>query len=373
MGLVRLILAIAVVVGHSSKTLFGFEFVHASIAVQSFYIISGFYMALILNEKYVGEGSYRLFLTNRFLRLVPTYWVILLGTIILCICSSYRGNSLAFRSFHEYGDLLSLSSWVLVIFANVFVFGQDVTLFTGLSHETGALYLTKNFWGTSPFVQNFILIPQAWSLSLEFMFYLLAPLLVRRRLWLVATVIAVSLGVRALLAWRFDLNFDPWTYRFFPSELALFLSGTFSYHIFRFLRGVKNWLKLVPLALVPLIAVLVFPYVWKDGGWVKLVCHYSVLVTTIPFAFYFTRSWAFDRFIGELSYPVYLLHIAVIWFLSVYAASWSAHKGILACVISTVLAAVIYLACKPLENYRARRVVERREKIPVAALAPGSA
>ena len=45
------------------------------VPVELFYIISGFYMALVLNEKYVGPGSARVFYINRMLCLLPAYWV----------------------------------------------------------------------------------------------------------------------------------------------------------------------------------------------------------------------------------------------------------------------------------------------------------
>jgi len=50
MGFIRIILAIAVVIVHT-EPIFGFELVRGRVAVQSFFIISGFYMAMILNEK----------------------------------------------------------------------------------------------------------------------------------------------------------------------------------------------------------------------------------------------------------------------------------------------------------------------------------
>ena len=58
------------------------------VAVQAFYIISGFYMALILNTKYVGAGAYRVFIGNRFLRIYPVYWVVLILTVVLSCFSS---------------------------------------------------------------------------------------------------------------------------------------------------------------------------------------------------------------------------------------------------------------------------------------------
>jgi peptidoglycan/LPS O-acetylase OafA/YrhL len=75
MGSLRLILALSVFLAHTGS-LFGVFLVGPSVAVQSFFLISGFYMALVLNEKYKGSGSYYLFITNRLLRLLP-YWVVL--------------------------------------------------------------------------------------------------------------------------------------------------------------------------------------------------------------------------------------------------------------------------------------------------------
>ena len=77
MGILRILLAISVVLSHSSS-IFRVSFVGGPLAVQAFFIISGFYMSLILNEKYIGvNNSYKLFISNRFLRLYPMYWVIL--------------------------------------------------------------------------------------------------------------------------------------------------------------------------------------------------------------------------------------------------------------------------------------------------------
>ncbi|MCX6311853.1 MAG: acyltransferase, partial [Bacteroidetes bacterium] len=75
MGSIRTLLALSVVVFHS-YFIFGERLIGGLVAVQAFYLISGFYMAMILNEKYkAGKGSYKLFITNRFLRIYPAYWV----------------------------------------------------------------------------------------------------------------------------------------------------------------------------------------------------------------------------------------------------------------------------------------------------------
>ena len=40
-------------------------------------------MALVLNEKYRGPGSYLLFITQRFFRLFPTYWLLLACIVVV--------------------------------------------------------------------------------------------------------------------------------------------------------------------------------------------------------------------------------------------------------------------------------------------------
>ena len=83
MGLIRLLLALAVVVGHSWQ-IRGLSFVTPSFAVSIFFAISGFYMALVLNSKYdVSLRGSRLFWSNRLLRLFPTYWIVFLLTLVV--------------------------------------------------------------------------------------------------------------------------------------------------------------------------------------------------------------------------------------------------------------------------------------------------
>lgn len=56
MGLIRILLAISVIIAHS-ESIFGLDMVGGVIAVQSFFMISGFYMALVLTEKYTSTSN----------------------------------------------------------------------------------------------------------------------------------------------------------------------------------------------------------------------------------------------------------------------------------------------------------------------------
>ena len=74
MGLIRTLLAIAVVLNHIPPY-DGIHLIHGPLAVEAFFVISGFYMAFVLSERYDGQvGS---FYWARALRIFPMYWALL--------------------------------------------------------------------------------------------------------------------------------------------------------------------------------------------------------------------------------------------------------------------------------------------------------
>jgi peptidoglycan/LPS O-acetylase OafA/YrhL len=91
----------------------------------------------------------------------------------------------------------------------------------------GGMYFTHDFRTSSPSFHSFLLVPQAWSLGIEVMFYIIAPFLVRKSNLAIISIIALSLLIK-IFTYSIGYTNDPWTYRFFPSELALFLLGTVS-------------------------------------------------------------------------------------------------------------------------------------------------
>lgn len=78
MGVVRLLFALSVVAAHSTSNPF-LKFIGATIAVQSFFMISGFYMAMI-QSNYTSKIK---FWKSRYLRLYPTYIFCILVTFFL--------------------------------------------------------------------------------------------------------------------------------------------------------------------------------------------------------------------------------------------------------------------------------------------------
>ena len=90
MGLLRLLLAAAVVAEHSTP-ICGLTFTGGHLAVRLFFIISGFYMALILTTKYTADHPKRFwfFISNRFLRIYPCYYVVLLLSLAFYAAATF--------------------------------------------------------------------------------------------------------------------------------------------------------------------------------------------------------------------------------------------------------------------------------------------
>lgn len=109
MGLIRYLLAISVALGHMPIAQH-FQLLHGEIAVKSFFLISGYYMAMII--KYYPNPIN--FWKSRYLRLFPTYIVFLL----LAFVSLPSGGGVYIDKFKELPDW----AMFLILAANVTMF-----------------------------------------------------------------------------------------------------------------------------------------------------------------------------------------------------------------------------------------------------------
>jgi peptidoglycan/LPS O-acetylase OafA/YrhL len=92
-------------------------------AVQTCFMLSCFYMAQILTTKYVGPGSYRLFLSNRLLRIFPAYWVVLLASLVLCFLAEPVIGHSRLSVYRQHA--LMPGSWLILAGSNLLILGQD--------------------------------------------------------------------------------------------------------------------------------------------------------------------------------------------------------------------------------------------------------
>ena len=292
-GLFRLLLALLVVVHHSFPLRLG------AWAVGMFFVLSGYWIARMWQAKYSQKPSpYRTFVISRWWRLAPLFITVQLLSVLL----GWFGLPLV---------------------------GQEATRSLG-------------WWLTQPLVlgstQFARLLPPCWSLDVEMQFYLLAPLLIvgcgqwsakDARLLLMLLVawggILFWSGVD-LEAPRFDLY--AW----------LFLAGVLV-HRFDWRPSINaQWASAV--GIVATVALLMAvpatrELVWHPGSAEsQLPPIYGQLlfilmaITGIPLAAgtVFRRSSARDRWLGDLSYPLYLFHwIPRDWYYS--QVDWSQPRS----------------------------------------------
>jgi peptidoglycan/LPS O-acetylase OafA/YrhL len=133
LGAFRFSLAIAVAVSHFGG-LWGHRFMNALMAVQCFYMVSGFLISLILSGKYDAKtpAGLRLFYTNRALRIFVPYWSFLLFIIIIETISLGEPQPELLRQWSE----MSILTRLYLLLTNLFVLGQEWMMWLSYDHDS---------------------------------------------------------------------------------------------------------------------------------------------------------------------------------------------------------------------------------------------
>lgn len=302
MGILRTIFALAVVFSHCQWNN-SFVFVGGENAVRLFYIASGFLISYVLTGTDAYPSAKRFYI-SRWLRLWPMYAVVAL--IVLAFHLVFR------TGFFEIYSEIPNSARLLLFVSNVLLFGQDLVLFSGI--ENGRLLLTGGVLHTDVPLYRGLLVPQAWTLALELMFYVIAPFVLRRRRILLFLLVG-SVLVRILLIAAGIGSKDPWTYRFFPTELACFLSGALAHQVllplyYKHLGPRINRMALIATMGFATLAVVYFLFPIEQRLGSSLL--FLAFLGLTPLGFIFQNSHRFDRWVGDLSYPIYIGHYFVL-------------------------------------------------------------
>ena len=218
--------------------------------------------------------------------------------------SRHTHNVLA--PYIAFTPLLNPVTTATLVFSNLFIFGQDVISFLGFNMHTGGFIF--NSQGGVEF--DFMLLPQSWSLSLELFFYLLVPFLAVKNIRLTIGIIAVSVIARFVL-YSHGYNYIPWNTRFFPFELAFFLIGGISYEIYKKIKNISFSKQLLSGLWIALLLITIFYQYFPDED-VKRWIYYTLFAVALPFIFHHTKNYKWDRYVGELSYPLFLVQVLVV-------------------------------------------------------------
>lgn len=274
-GLLRFFLAMVVVLHHSFPIRLG------AWAVGMFFVLSGYWIARMWVEKYsLLPSPYGSFVTSRWWRLAPLFLTVQLLAVVLM----YLGLPMGGR------EAISNLGW----------------------------------WVTQPLVigstQFSRLLPPSWSLDLEMQFYLIAPLMV---IGLGALSGRARLGpVLGMFGWGILLMASGISLETPRLDLYAWLFGV------GILASLSRWDPPANLqtgcAAVLILGVLVTmaipasrELVWRSGNQINRLSPFwghaffiAIVSTGIPVALgsVFRKSGKIDRWLGDLSYPLYLFH-----------------------------------------------------------------
>ena len=352
MGFIRLLLAFAVFDSHF-PVLEDVPIVDGHEAVLAFFAISGFYMALVLDTAY---RTARNFYAARFLAIYPMYVFAL--TICVGLVTTLDVHPLT--SAAELRMFLSdPAALLLTLWTSITLVGQELFFSLSQAADNTLHFVSSNrdtIWRNAPMVQ-------AWSLSLEAVFYALAPFLVRLKTKSLLLLVTAGLCLKLILFFgpTRDMIFF---LRFFPAEFWLFGGGILAYRAYTLLPEGGTWPGV--FALAGLIGMILC----ADGVHDDLEPFFLPLGTlaAMPFIFRAFKRSALDRLAGKLSYPFYLLHFSAIALFEQYEEDPSGWHMLLAALVA---AACTHALFSPGIEMLKRKIRSRRGlALPVPAIVP---
>lgn len=282
-GYYRFILAVFVLMSHLDFSLQGFNIGVAS--VISFYMLAGYVVCNLLTNVFVIDKTvYVRFYCERILRIYPQYLFIVLLTIIFVIIS---GNILYQK------DIYILLKNILIVPVNYYMF-NDVSFFPE---------------------NRYSIVPISWSLGLELQAYILLPFIVfYKKIRAVSTVLSFFIFILACFGW---LNTNYYGYKLLPGVLFIFNTGV--------ILAIKTYSPdklsvfdkyfppiLYGSAILLAITLGIFNRVHIPHS-IQVIIGILISIPIISYLDSFDKKIIFNRFMGNISYGIFLSHYLSIW------------------------------------------------------------
>lgn len=250
-------------------------------AVSAFFVISGISIYLSYHNCKWNKKTTKGFFIRRFFRLAPVYWI-----------------ALFFIMYLQYASRGELTSSITTYFNNFsLLFG---------------FYSKRSY-----------LVTGGWSIGVEVVFYALFPLMLLLFKSIKQIILLVCLGILLLVIYAFfiiDDNgspYDVWRYYINPfNQMLFFIAGMV---IAKYAGQLKSILNNQYCYLILFISLLLFAFIPANGTWVSIATGWERLAFTVITIAVVTSTLAikikedkfitkFLQFLGNISYPVYLLH-----------------------------------------------------------------
>jgi peptidoglycan/LPS O-acetylase OafA/YrhL len=273
-------------------------------SVRVFIVLSGF----VITNLIIGKAeAYQIYLIRRFLRIFPAYLIALVFSIFTA--------DIAFRAVLDFPYTLAFET-------EFFTIQQQQFHQNFWSHLVAHLTLLHGIFPENILPQSqYIFVAPAWSLSLEWQFYLIAPIWIwALRRFPFLTVTASFVGMAIYQVYIDKLFFSP---SFLPGASLWFLLGI----------GTR---LLIPLA--PRLTHYPYLAVYCTLGFVFFkpqLLVFSIWVAMVAYLLQGMEWKAFDsQFVkkaGERSYAVYIIHFPIV-LLSLYFATKIFHLALYAAI-----------------------------------------
>ena len=271
-----------------------------ALGVQLFFFISAFTLMVSMHSKSNKQHYLFEFYLRRFFRIAPLYYL----AIIYYLWQDGFGGR------YWLGDIKFIS------FENII----SNILFV---HEFNPYWLNS-------------VVPGGWSIAVEMLFYSFFPLLFLK---ITSTQRALIFAITTLVI-RFFLDFilrknhlissntiwDRYLFFYLPSQLPVFSLGILFYHIvkarYRIIISPETVLVLALCLILPVFGIVFFPE--------YIMFTIAILVLSISLSRFEFRIIVngFFRYLGKISYGMYLTHFAVLYWLDRFKVIDNALSGI---------------------------------------------
>jgi peptidoglycan/LPS O-acetylase OafA/YrhL len=334
--------------------------------VDLFFVLSGFLIGGILMDAKGSPNYFRAFYTRRFYRIIPLYYAwIICYFLLIGVLRLYS---------HQYADG-EPGTWVILAH---FLFIQNL----GFVNYSGIAVA----WFTA-----------TWSLAVEEQFYLISPLVIRllpRRalpILLCAVMIAAPL-IRLFVryAWHPAMSLDP-AYILMPCRADALAIGMLAAYLYRdatFRMFLADRYRLLSGLWVLLFAGVVALTAWSSDQhstamisvgytWIAFFCVMTLLLALVrpagPIAAVARLKGL--RELGRISYCVYIIHQAVIFFVQQVLPSFVRSSAALRTTVVPLVAITITIGLAQMSwRFFERKLIARGHAYSYVSpqAAPGS-
>jgi peptidoglycan/LPS O-acetylase OafA/YrhL len=358
MGFLRITLALLVVYYHAGGFATPGVLPDGLTAVQLFYVISGFYMALVLNEKYRTPAMNWTFYSNRFFRLWPSMMVVAALTVATFVVLDrvlLYHLEMGLGPFLDTLRALPARAIALIAIANIAVFGQDWIWFLGL--DPAGISWSATQLDPARNGASFLINHPTFTVAIEASFYLISPFVVRR-----STALAIALAAAGfayhIAIYLAGLDRYMWSYHFVASGAYFYFLGVCAYKAYAWLERqpaeaplARLLARLEPAILAAAAVAILLAWNLVRAPSLSMAL---ILAAVLPLLFRRTRRAALDRRVGELSYSVYLVHFPL--YLVLLATVGGRAVLPLTIALALALACLLYLTIEaPIDRWRQRR------------------